>query len=114
MSASSGTTTCRRSRRRSGHGGQARAVVRGAGRQQVVHSPCRRRGDRRSGRGAQSHISKGRRGEEEGVGGCACGACRPDLMRRAQKPRMLVAIALANKMARSIWAMLTKGKIIEV
>ena len=35
-------------------------------------------------------------------------------MRRAQKPRMLVAIALANKMARSIWAMLTKGKIIEV
>jgi transposase len=31
-------------------------------------------------------------------------------MRRAQKPRMLVAIALANKMARSIWAMLTKGE----
>lgn len=27
----------------------------------------------------------------------------------ARKPRMLVAIALANKMARSIWAMLTKG-----
>ena len=26
------------------------------------------------------------------------------------KPRMLVAIALANKMARSIWAMLTKGE----
>ncbi|PVE20458.1 IS110 family transposase [Microvirga sp. KLBC 81] len=26
----------------------------------------------------------------------------------AQKPRMLVAIALANKMARSIWAMMTK------
>jgi transposase len=26
----------------------------------------------------------------------------------ARKPRMLVAIALANKMARSIWAMLTK------
>lgn len=27
-----------------------------------------------------------------------------------RKPRMLVAIALANKMARAIWAMLTKGK----
>ena len=27
----------------------------------------------------------------------------------ARKPRMLVAIVLANKMARSIWAMLTKG-----
>ena len=25
-----------------------------------------------------------------------------------RKPRMLVAIALANKMARQIWAMLTK------
>lgn len=28
----------------------------------------------------------------------------------ARKPRMLVAIAIANKMARSIWAMLTKGE----
>ena len=28
----------------------------------------------------------------------------------AKKPRMLVAIALANKMARTIWAMLTKGE----
>ncbi len=28
----------------------------------------------------------------------------------ARKPRMLVAIALANKTARSIWAMLTKGE----
>jgi transposase len=28
----------------------------------------------------------------------------------ARKPRMLVAVALANKMARSIWAMLTKGE----
>lgn len=28
----------------------------------------------------------------------------------ARKPRMLVAIALANKMARTIWAMLTKGQ----
>jgi hypothetical protein len=27
-----------------------------------------------------------------------------------RKPRMLVAIALANSMARSIWAMLTKGE----
>ena len=27
-----------------------------------------------------------------------------------RKPRMLVAIALANKMARSIWAMLTKNQ----
>jgi hypothetical protein len=26
----------------------------------------------------------------------------------ARKPKMLVAIALANKMARMIWAMLTK------
>ncbi len=32
----------------------------------------------------------------------------------AHKPRMLVAIALANKMARSIWAMLTKNKDYEV
>ncbi|MCW3784112.1 IS110 family transposase [Defluviimonas salinarum] len=29
---------------------------------------------------------------------------------QARKPRMLVAIALANKMARAIWAMLTKGE----
>ena len=28
----------------------------------------------------------------------------------ANKPRMLVAIALANKMARQIWAMLTKNE----
>lgn len=28
----------------------------------------------------------------------------------AKKPRMLVAIALANKMARPIWAMLAKGE----
>jgi len=28
----------------------------------------------------------------------------------ATKPRMLVAIALANKMARGIWAMLTKNE----
>lgn len=27
-----------------------------------------------------------------------------------RKPKMLVAIALANKMARQIWAMLTKNK----
>lgn len=27
-----------------------------------------------------------------------------------RKPRMLVAIAMANKMARAIWAMLTKGQ----
>lgn len=27
-----------------------------------------------------------------------------------RKPRMVVAIALANKMARAIWAMLTKGE----
>lgn len=27
-----------------------------------------------------------------------------------RKPRMLVAIALANKMARAVWAMLTKGE----
>ncbi|MEP3332223.1 MAG: IS110 family transposase, partial [Sedimentitalea sp.] len=29
----------------------------------------------------------------------------------ARKPRMVVAIALANKMARMIWAMLTKGEV---
>ena len=28
----------------------------------------------------------------------------------ARKPRMLVAIALANKMARTIWAMLSKNE----
>jgi hypothetical protein len=28
----------------------------------------------------------------------------------ARKPRMLVAIALANKMARSIWAMMTRNE----
>ena len=28
----------------------------------------------------------------------------------ARKPRMLLAIALANKMARAIWAMLTRGE----
>ena len=28
----------------------------------------------------------------------------------ARKPRMLVAIALANRMARAIWAMLSKGE----
>jgi transposase len=26
------------------------------------------------------------------------------------KPRMLLAVALANKMARAIWAMLTRGE----
>jgi transposase len=29
----------------------------------------------------------------------------------ARKPKMLVAIALANKMARQIWAMLTKNEV---
>ena len=28
----------------------------------------------------------------------------------ARKPRMLVAVALANKMARAIWAMLTRNE----
>jgi hypothetical protein len=28
----------------------------------------------------------------------------------AKKPHMVVAIALANKMARSVWAMLSKGE----
>jgi transposase len=32
------------------------------------------------------------------------------LARMACKPRMLVAIALANKMARVVWALLTKGE----
>ena len=46
-----------------------------------------------------------------------CGACRRKAVEAnwvhrmlARKPRKLVAIALANKMARSIWAMLTKGE----
>ena len=29
----------------------------------------------------------------------------------ARKPRMLIAVALANKMARIIWALLVKGGI---
>ena len=29
----------------------------------------------------------------------------------ARKPRMLVAVALANKMARIVWALLRKGEI---
>jgi hypothetical protein len=32
----------------------------------------------------------------------------------ARKPRMLVAVALANKMARIIWALLAKGGIYRV
>ena len=28
----------------------------------------------------------------------------------ARKPRMLVSVALANKMARMVWALLTKGE----
>lgn len=28
----------------------------------------------------------------------------------AKKPRLVVAVALANKMARSVWAMLSKGE----
>jgi transposase len=28
-----------------------------------------------------------------------------------QKPRMLVAVALANRMARIVWALLTKGEV---
>jgi len=30
--------------------------------------------------------------------------------RLAEKPRLVAAIALANKMARSVWAMLSKGE----
>ncbi|MCC3306739.1 transposase [Sneathiella sp. HT1-7] len=33
---------------------------------------------------------------------------------RMRKPRMLVAIALANKMARTIWAMLTKDEATKI
>ena len=29
----------------------------------------------------------------------------------ARKPRMLVTVALANKMARIVWALLTKGGV---
>jgi hypothetical protein len=28
----------------------------------------------------------------------------------AKKPRLVVAVALANKMARSVWVMLSKGE----
>lgn len=31
-----------------------------------------------------------------------------------RKPRMLVAVALANKMARIVWALLAKGGIFEL
>jgi transposase len=47
-------------------------------------------------------------------------ACRKGLGKEpgctmlGRKPRMLVAIALENKMARLIWANLTRRKIIEV
>lgn len=45
---------------------------------------------------------------------CACrkGAPEGSWLQRmlVRKPKMLVAIALANKMARSVWAMLTKGE----
>lgn len=43
---------------------------------------------------------------------CRKGAPEGSFLHRMlrRKPRMLVAIALANKMARSIWAMLTKGE----
>ena len=43
---------------------------------------------------------------------CRKGAAEGSWLHRmlARKPRMLVAIALANKMARAIWAMLTKGE----
>ncbi|BBU62173.1 IS110 family transposase [Methylosinus sp. C49] len=45
-------------------------------------------------------------------GACRKGAPEGTLLHRmlGRKPRMLVAIALANKMARSIWAMLTKNE----
>jgi len=32
----------------------------------------------------------------------------------ARKPKMLVAVALANKMARIVWAVMTKGEIYRV
>jgi transposase len=43
---------------------------------------------------------------------CRKGAAEGSWLHRmlARKPRMLAAIALANKMARAIWAMLTKGE----
>jgi len=31
----------------------------------------------------------------------------------ARKPKMLVAVALANKMARTAWALITKGGVYE-
>jgi transposase len=43
---------------------------------------------------------------------CRKGAPEGSWLQRmlVRKPKMLVAIALANKMARSVWAMLTKGE----
>jgi hypothetical protein len=32
----------------------------------------------------------------------------------ARKPKMLVAVALANKMARTAWAIITKGEVYRV
>jgi transposase len=32
----------------------------------------------------------------------------------ARKPKMLVAVALANKMARTVWALMTKGEVYRV
>ena len=41
--------------------------------------------------------------------GCACGLLWLDRM-LSRKPKMLVAVALANRMARTAWALLRKGE----
>ena len=45
-------------------------------------------------------------------GGAPAGSWLARMM--AKKPRMLVAVALANKMARTAWALLTRGGVYEI
>lgn len=48
-------------------------------------------------------------------GACRCGTSDPWIKDKLErKPRMVAAIALANKMARQIWAMLIKGEVYRV
>ena len=63
------------------HGVESRAVVRGAGRQQMVYPARRRRGDRGGGGEARAELPEDRRGKEEGAGGGTCGACPREITR---------------------------------
>ena len=110
MSASSGTTTCRRSRRRFGprrpstrRGTWCRPTTSGS---LALSSP--RRSSKRSRSSIFSLQRSTRRRRRSWRLRVRSLPSRPH--ETSAKPRMLVAIALANKMARSIWAMLTKGQ----